>query len=336
MERGLIRPGKPYNLNASPTIIYVTVVCIACWVTCFLTSTGFPIRPAAKATPLWSAITGWLSHPEITYALGVFFLLAAAYLLLRANYALMLIRERTVLPFLLYLLYASVDPDFYPLNPASVGVFCVLAGIYLLFQSYHDEEAVENAYRAALFFGVGSLLWVHILWFLPLFWRGMYNFKTWSYKIVAASLFGLVTVYWCVLGWCVWQEDYTPLVQPFSELFSFHLIWYNNFGLIDWLSILLITLVTVIAVVHMVVHELEDNLRTRQFLWFLLLFSAWTLILLVLFGQSSEEFLQILCIPAAILTAHFFTLERNKYAFALFHVMVAVCAALLILRVWNF
>lgn len=336
MERGFPRSDKRYNLNTPAIMLYVAGVSLACWIACYLTPSGFPLTTSIAVTPLWNVLANLFPNIETAYAAGLVFVLGGAFLLNRANYALMLIRERTILPFLLYLLYVSTNPDFIPLKASSISVVCLILAIYLLFKSYHEEQSVGNAYRAALLIAVGSLLWIHILWFLPLFWRGMYNFKAWTPKTWAASLLGLGTVYWFVFGWCVWQQDYSLITQPFAQLFRFNLFHFHDLGLIDWLSAILIGLITLAATIHILTNELEDNLRTRQFLWFFILFAAWSLVPFILYAQSSDEFLQILCIPAALLTAHFFTLERNRFTFGLFHLMVVSCVALLFIRIWNF
>ncbi len=336
MERGLSRPGKRYSLNTPFIVLYVTGISVVCWVVCSLVSNGFPLLLKSSSTPVWKLTTSLLTNEIIAYAIGILFTFGAAILLHRANYALMLIRERTILPFLLYLFYVSSTPNFIPLQASTVCVFCLVIAIYLLFKSYHDEEAVVNAYKTALLLGVGSLVWVHILWFIPLLWRGMYNFKSWSPKIMAASVFGLLTVYWFVFGWCVWQQDFTLFTHSFSLLGRFSLFRFTDLGWVDWISIILVGLITVAATINILTHELEENLRTRQFLWFLILFTCWTLLLFFVYSQSSEDFLQILCIPAAILTAHFFTLKRNKFTYGLFHLMVISCMALLFIRIWNF
>lgn len=67
-----------------------------------------------------------------------------AFLLHRANYVLVLIREKTMLPFLFYVLFISTNPDFFPLKSTSVGVFCLILAIYQLFTTYHDPEAREG------------------------------------------------------------------------------------------------------------------------------------------------------------------------------------------------
>ena len=75
-----------------------------------------------------------------------------------------------------------------------MGVFCLILALYQLFTAYHDPDAVVKAYNAALLIGVGSLLWVYILGFLPLFWLGMYNFRSLTWRTLLASLFGVGTV----------------------------------------------------------------------------------------------------------------------------------------------
>lgn len=93
---------------------------------------------------------------------------------------------------------------------------------------------------------------------------------------------------------------------------------------------------TIIASLNIVTHEYEDNLRTRQFLSFLIVMAIWSFGLFFIYEQSSEEFLEMACVPASILIAHFFTVNRGKYIFWLFHFSVVMFIALLMIRIWNF
>lgn len=201
------------------------------------------------------------------------------------------------------------------MKSTSVGVFCLILAIYQLFTAYHDPEAREKAYSAALLIGIGSLLWVHLLWFLPLFWLGMYNFRSLTPRTFIASLLGVATVYWFLLGWCVWQKDFTLFSVPFSTLFKVRLLATDGIVLLDWISIMAIALLTVVASLNIVMHDTEDSLRSRQFLSFLIAMSVWAFSLYFLYEQVSEEFLETACVPASILIAHFFTVTRGKIVF---------------------
>lgn len=199
-------------------IIYVLGICLLCWVVGYLTSLGYPVYEEKGDTPLWVLLCRLLPNKLFTYVIGFALMLGGAFLLHRANYALVLIRDKTLLPFLLFILLLSTDAYFFPLKSTSVGVFCLIFAMYQLFTSYHDPEATGKPFKASFIIGLGSLLWVHLLWFLPVFWYGMYRFRSLSPKTFAASLIGVITIYWFVFGWSVWKEDYTPFTANYLHV----------------------------------------------------------------------------------------------------------------------
>lgn len=92
---------------------------------------------------------------------------------------------------------------------------------------------------------------------------------------------------------------------------TFHLLIQDPFpcgtrdGNYRLIQIVLVAGLTIIASLNIVTHEYEDNLRTRQFLSFLIVMAIWSFGLFFIYEQSSEEFLEMACVPASILIAHF-------------------------------
>lgn len=324
-QSGLATPGNT---------LYTLLLALVCWVVCCICSVGFPVYGEGSASPLWKKIGTLLTNKTATYLLGMVLTAGGAFLIHRANYALMIIREKTHLPFLLYILLISTHPGFLPIRSTSIGVFCLILSLYQLFKSYHDRTSVGQAFNAALAIGVGSLFWVHILWFLPLFWIGMYNFKALSIRTFAASLVGAGTVYWFLLGWCVWQHDFTPFAVWFHSLFTFGLFM-ADLALVDWISIGYIGVLTVTSAVNIILHENDDNLRTRQFLSFIICLAVLSFLLFFVYESSSEEFLAIACMPSALLLAHYFTVQRTKWHYWLYHFTQLVLVLFLFIRLWN-
>lgn len=334
--RGSVTYSKRYNFSDPATFIPALLACITCWVISYWYSVGYPVYGEVSATPLWNIICQVLPGKEFTYIIGILLMFGGAFLLHRANYALVLIREKTMLPFLFYILFISTNPDFFPLKSTSVGVFCLILAIYQLFTSYHDPESRSNAYNAALLIGVGSLLWIHLLWFLPLFWIGMYNFRSLNIRTFIASVIGVGTVYWFLLGWCVWQRDFTLFSIPFSALFKIRILATDGIPLLDWVGIISVAILTIISSLNIITHDTEDSLRSRQFLSFLILMTVWTFGFYFLYEQVSEEFLETASVPASILIAHFFTVTRGRITFWLFYFTWVLFIALLFIRLWNF
>ena len=118
--------GRRYTIATPMAHLYMLCACIFCWIVGYVDSVGYPVYGEVTAPPLWNALCLVLPGKLFTYLIGFLLMAGGAFLVHRVNYALMLIREKTLLPFLFYALLTSTNPDFFPLKSTSVGVFCFL------------------------------------------------------------------------------------------------------------------------------------------------------------------------------------------------------------------
>ncbi|MDR1645074.1 MAG: DUF6427 family protein [Tannerellaceae bacterium] len=313
--------------------ILLAGVSLLFWVSGYMTSAGYPLHIDASSTPLWKLISRNLTDKTEVYAAGLLLAAGGGFLIHRINYVLVIIREKTLVPFLLYILLVSSGTDFAPLSSASLGIFFLILAFYQLFISYHDNEAIRPSFNVGLFISAGSLLWIHILWFLPIFWWGMYRFKILSPRTFLASFAGTALVYWFLLGWCVWRQDYTPFTVPFaSSPEAGFLFGLESLRPAEWIYVLYIFLLTALPVAHILLHESDDNLRTRRFLSFLIVFLSASFVFFFVYGQSSDEFLDVACMPAAILVARFFTEKKQKRRIWLYYILIFLLILISLLR----
>lgn len=317
---------------STPIFVGIVLACLGSWFFGYLFSIGFPVYGEVGATPLWNVFCQALTRKETAYLIGVSLMTGGAFFLQKANYELNLVRGRNFLPFFMNIFLISTNPDFFPINSASFGVFFLVVALYLLFTSYHNPNARSAAFNASFAISLGSLLWIHILWFIPLFWHGMYRFRALTIRTFFASVLGIATVYWFLLGWSVWTKDFSPF-EVFPSLFKVQL---HSFSQMDWpirigtgwyILLLLLSISTII---------LNDIQRTRQYMYYLLLFAVWAFVLAFLFSQSINEFLQAACIPSSILVARFFLLSQRRIVRWLFYFSLILFVFLLVLRLWSF
>ncbi len=331
----MLRSNNRNQPISTGTLFYLCVGCLICWISCFLKSVGYPIYGEVTAPALWNMLCSYLPGKPLTYTMGFLLMIGGVFMIHRANYVLMLIRERTLLPVMIYILLISTNLDFLPLKSTSFGVFFLILAIYYLFISYHDMDCQRNIFNASLILATGSLLWSYILWFFPLFWYGMYKFKSLTVRTFLSSLLGIVVIAWFFYCYSVWQQN-VALFAAFDSLVKLRPLSISGNSFTDWLTIGYTIGMTLVASGNILTHEYEDNLRTREFLSFLIVLALSSFALYFLYEQSSEEFLQIACFPASILIGHFYTIVRNRYTRWLFHLSVIVLIVLLLLRLWNF
>jgi hypothetical protein len=318
---------KPFNY------ILLTGASLFFWITAYLMSTGYPAPVEASDAPLWTIICRALTNKNGIYAAGLLLIGGGGFLIHRINYVLVIIREKTWMPFLLYVLLTSASPNFSPLHYTSIGMFFLILAFYQLFTSYHDREAIGRTFNMGLFIGIGSLLWIHLLWLLPIFWIGMYNFKTMTLRTFLASFAGAGLAYWFLLGWCVWRHDYTLFAIPFASILDAGLPFsMDGLRLEEWAYILYVGGLTIMAIGNMSLHEYDDDLRTRRFLSFLILLLTASFILFLVYRQSANDFLDMACLPVSILIAHFFVTKKGKKRVRLAYILILLLILISLMR----
>ena len=323
------------TLSDLPYVALVFTVCLLCWTAGYLYFVGFPIADSNVILPLWDDLCSLLSNRVIVYVLGLSLFLLSAFVIQRINDIEMLIRERTRIPFMLFILLVSSNAGLLPLKGVTFVLVCLVFVVYELFNSYQLPEATGKLFNAGVFIGVAGLFMPQALLFVPLLWIGMYQFRSLSYKSFMASLIGVLLIYWFVLAWCVWKHDFSILMSLYSSLanfdvFSFTLFRYHYIGFAGMLLLL------IVAFFHIQVDVFNNSVRVRQMLSFLLNMSAWSLVLLFLYSDNADSFMAILYIPASVVIAYFLENIRPRFCFILFYFMLALLCASYIMRIWSF
>ena len=140
-------------------------------------------------------------------------------LVMRINSKNLLIRiySRSVSVAFIFLSCAAVF--LFPSWTGGLVQLCCIAALMLLFDSYQDQTAVGKAYYAFLLLGISSMFDAHVIFYLPLLWIMMKVIVyALSWRTFFASLLGLATPYWFMIGWLMWQKngDLQAIVSLFS------------------------------------------------------------------------------------------------------------------------
>ena len=325
------------NLSGLPNISFTLLICASCWMIGYYNSIGYPVQHESGATLLWDVIGRFLpADINHLYLMGFLLLCMGAALIQRFNFLFVIIKEKTTMPFLLFLFLNSVNPDFYPLHPISFAVFLLIATLFELFGSYQNPNAFNKMFNVMVYLSAGSLICPYLLWFIPVFWVGMYKFKILNGRTFAASLLGLFTTCWFVLGWCVWKHDYAVFTNLFHCIIDIRMVITQESWLIEWPAPLCIFFFMIILYIQISILEHENTIRTRHFLSFLLIFGIVAFVLSLFYAPGFDDLLCVFYLPASIIVAYFFSGKYGIVASLLFYLMMALLMILLFIRIWNF
>lgn len=257
-----------------------------------------------------------------------------AYLLIETNTTFSLIRTRSTLHVSFYMLLTTVCLFPPPFRIAAFVPFLFLTAIFQLFRSYESAHPEESVFHAFLFIGLGSLLFPQLIYFTPLLYMGMINFRSLSLKSFFASLIGLSVPYWFCFGYAFCYDKMEFFRELLQEIVHFQPISYQALGPSEILSFGMITLISLVSSIHYLQTSYLDKVRTRLFLFFLISIEVWIYILGILQPQHFNTLLQMQIIAGSILTGHLFSLTHNRFTGIFFIITFVILIILTTYNLW--
>lgn len=225
----------------------------------------------------------------------------------------------------------------FPLTEGAIASLFLAVTYLFLFQTYQDKTAVGKTFYAFVAFGLASLGYVHILYYIPLLWLLMgTNIWSLSWRTWAASLLGMLTPYWFALCWFAYQGNPMALLQHFLPLgdfqppFDYSAVTTGQVAVFALLVVLLLT-----GIIHFVRQGYADSIRIRMLYGFFVWIGLLTIVFLVLQPQHYDLLLRVLILSTAPLTAHFITFTSTKTTNVAFFIIIALAVLITAYNLWT-
>ncbi|MDD7318185.1 MAG: hypothetical protein SOZ80_09170 [Prevotella sp.] len=262
------------------------------------------------------AISVWLAYGLVQKNLWYPFICFAVttYLMVELNNSNSLIRiySRLVSCSFMFMMCSSVYL-FTSLNGGIIEVCTVL--FYLLFlKSFQNRDASGWVFYAFLCVGVTSVLFIQILFYVPLLWIMLSTKMTaLNWRTFFASLLGLLLPYWFLAGYYSYVGNFSQLVTHFAEIADFgniaDIFCVNIYHI---LTFALVLLCAIIGTVHFVRNSVKDKIRTRMIYEMFITINVATMVFIILQPRHFDILIRIAIINTAPLIAHFISLTHTK------------------------
>ena len=262
----------------------------------------------------------------------------SVYLMMQLNNENLLIRIYSRMVSVSYILLSCAALFLFDSLSSAFFQPALIASIFCLFKTYQDRSSAGWTYYTFLFLGLGSLLDVHALYLLPVFWLMMiltvYSF---SWHTFMASLLGIATPYWFTLAWYAWQGegDISPWLQHFAEFASLQLPFsYSVLNLQHLLLIVFLVSLFLLGAIHFVVTSYKDKIRVRQMYYSLIVLMIFSCILVALLPQLYHLAFHVMIISVSPIIGHFMALTSSRLTNILFFALAAGTLFLTSMNLW--
>ena len=256
------------------------------------------------------------------------------YLMIEANTAFTLIRTRTSLPVSSYWILATILFFLHDFQWEDCVPPAFLMAVIQLFHSFESAKPATSIYNTFLILGTCSLFFAPAIYYVPLFFISMIPFRAFNLKSFGACVFGLLTPYWFLLGYALWEEQLQFFTAPFKEMVTFASISYKHLSTNEIASWGFISLFLLVSGIHYFLTAYTDKTRTRIYHFFLVYAGWWTTLLTLLMPQHIHVWMPIQCICTAFLGGHLFCLTRNLFSGIFFIVTFVTLISLTVYNLW--
>ena len=121
------------------------------------------------------------------------FTLLNAFLISQINTRFTIIRSRTFLPIIVFVLLMSSWNETHITNDSHIVLTLIIFALFFLFSTSRNRKASEYSFMGSLFISVSSILINPLVFLIPVCWIGLILFQSFSLRTLLASIFGAVT-----------------------------------------------------------------------------------------------------------------------------------------------
>nr|MBP7472929.1 hypothetical protein [Prevotella sp.] len=261
----------------------------------------------------------------------------ATYLMaiLNKNNALIRIFTNMVSSFFLVLVVMSN----FLLSDYKIGIFaiCVISFLLVFFNSYQQRNASGVIFYAFTCLGIASVIWIQILYFVPILWILMgNNLQNFSIRTFFSSLLGLMVLYWLIAGYYVYNNDLPTLLYHFVSITNIGKTFdYSNITNHDAISFLFVILLFITGTIHFFRHSFNDKIRVRLLFESFITIDISSIILIALIPIHFNFLFMILIINTVPLIAHYVTLTHTKVTNISFIIILLTILFITFYNIWT-
>lgn len=268
----------------------------------------------------------------IQFVLFVF----SAFMMAHMNNVNVLIRIYSRMVSVSFVVLSTTAIFLFPSITGALVQLCFISSLMTFYNCYQDKESPGWTYYSFLCLGIGSIVDIHILYFIPIFWLMMLIIVySLSWRTFFASLAGLLTPYWFWVAWILWRHDgnITTLVNHVSSLVDFEVP--VPLTLQQVLLMVLVAVLGITGAIHFLRKSTHDKIRTRQLYYSFFIIGPSALIILLFQPQHYDMLIRIMIIAASPLIGHFLALTNTKLTNIAFYVIAAAILVLTLFNLWS-
>ena len=207
--------------------------------------------------------------------------------------------------------------------------------LLLILRSYQDPRASGWTFYAFLSLGIGSVVFPQMLLFVPLLWILMaVCVISFSPRTFMSSLLGLLTPYWLVLVWLLYEGNVSWLGAHFLSVVRFATPFnLSGIGIHQWLTFAFVLVAALTGAIHFILYSYQDRIRIRLIYEMFMTIDGFCFLLALVQPQFFDCLMGMAIVLTAPLIGHFLALTHSRLSGIAFIVFAVAALGLTIFNI---
>ncbi len=304
---------KTFKLNQPYFILLFPLVAVGLWIKSLMFPVGFEFFQAENAMPLYQPIQFLISSSPLASNLAALSLtILLSFLILKLNVQYSFIKVRTFLPSSLFILITSGMNDFHAMHPVYPAALFLILTIDRMFDTHDKESIHSNAFDSGIFLAIGSLFYLHLVFFFPFLWIGFIILKpnvNWREYIL--TTLGFLLPWLAVIAFYAGTNRTDEFIQTLQSNITFHQDFLRH-NLPNQIYIGYLILLTAIGSIFLIGQYDGKKISSRRyfkaFFWIFLI----SITMIVADQSVSQEIVMILAIPLTYLISNYLIFMKRQ------------------------
>ena len=304
----------------------VILLTIFGWLKSLLGAESYPFYFDESHMPLYAIVLYLVGESILAQQMvALLTMLLCAFLLIQLNTKHILIKYRTYLPPLFFIIISSSFLPLQRINPAVFAAIFLILALDNILSSYDSKRPIDRYFKASFLVGIASLFYFAAIFYVLLVFISIIILRPSGVREWFVSLLGFIAPWFFLFFYHYFFHDNVSAIPNlitsagatidikrfYGILFT---IFYSYSGLLVIITLLyLLNSLSTQKISHRKYHSI--------FIWFFLISVA----VAFLSPFSSIEITYLGAIPTAFIFSHFFTFSRNRFwTEALFTLLIVI------------
>lgn len=313
------------------------IIAVLLWLQSLMNPFGYTFYESENRDLLYAPIYLVTQRfPLLQVVISLALILFVSFLIQQINISFSLIKVRTKLPALVFILLVGGLTPMHTLHPVHLAAVLLMLSIYSIFSAFNNPEPVTHFFNTGLFLSIGSLFYLNLTALLPAFFIAVSILRREpQFRDYLALFIGFIVPWLFAFSYLFFTDRIAETLAIFSDSILTQVNHFNkDYLLLGYSGI--IALLTIIGSFKMMQLYDSSKVSTRKYFQVLFVFFAFTMLCFALVPATSQEIFIISFIPVSILIANLFSSITSRFwSELLFAILLLASAFMQVARYFS-